>query len=147
VVDEAAGAEAARQGFPIIADVRDVKFPYASIISSDRFVRDHPDAVRAFMRAFLEAIHYFKTKPEESKQVLRKWLKSDSDQLIEDTWDAYANRYLASKPYPTIEGAQAMLEFAAQTSPKVIVANPLEYINPRFVEELDKSSFVDRLGR
>jgi NitT/TauT family transport system substrate-binding protein len=147
VVDEAFGGEATRQGFPVIADVRDLKFPFVSVVASGKFINENQETVRAFMRAFVEAIHYFKTKPEESKQILRKWMRTDSDQLVEDTWDSYAHRYLASKPYPTVEGAQAMLEFAAQTSTKVIVANPLDYINPKFVDELDKSGFIDRLGR
>ena len=145
VVDEGFGGEATRQGFPVLADVRDLEFPFVSVGTTDRYVRDRPDTVRSFMRAFVEAIHYFKSQPEESKQVLRKWMKTDNEQLIDDTWDAYAHRYLSSKPYPTLQGAQAMLEFAAQTSTKVIVANPLDYINPRFVEELDKSGFVDSL--
>jgi ABC-type nitrate/sulfonate/bicarbonate transport system substrate-binding protein len=127
------------------ADVRDEQYPFASVGSTDRFVRDQPDTVRNFMRAFVEAIHYFKTKPVESKQILRTWMKTDDEQLIDETWDAYAQRYLSSKPYPTVQGAQAMLELAAQTSTKVIVANPLEYINPKFVEELDKGGFVDTL--
>ena len=145
VVDEAFGAEATRQGYPVLADVRDLQFPFVSVGTTDRFVRDQPDTVRNFMRAFVEAIHYFKTKPEESKQILRTWMKTDNEQLIDDTWDSYAHRYLSSKPYPTVQGAQSMLEFAAQTSTKVIVANPLEYINPKFVEEMDKSGFVDNL--
>ena len=145
VVDEAFGAEATRQGFPIIADVRDLQFPFVSVGTTDKYLRENPDTVRNFMLAFVEAIHYFKTKPEESKQILRKWMKTDNEQLIDDTWDSYANRYLSSKPYPTVQGAQAMLEFAAQTSTKVIVANPLEYISPKFVEDMDHNGFVDNL--
>jgi NitT/TauT family transport system substrate-binding protein len=145
VVDEAFGAEAARQGFPALADVRDVEFPFGSVAASGAYVRDHADVVRNFMAAFVEAIHYFKTKPEESKQILRRWMKTDNEQLVDETWDAYAHRYLSSKPYPTLDGAEAMLEFAAQTSTKVIVASPLEYIYPKFVEDLDKSGFIDNL--
>jgi NitT/TauT family transport system substrate-binding protein len=146
VVDEAFGGEAARQGFPVIADVRDLQFPFVSVVTTGAYIRDNENAVRSFMRAFVEATHYFKTKPEESKQILRKWMKADSEQLIEDTWDSYAHRYLSTKPYPTLQGTQAMLEFAAQTSTKVLVANPLDYFNTKYVEELDKSGFVDRLG-
>jgi NitT/TauT family transport system substrate-binding protein len=145
VVDEAFGAEATRQGYPVLADVRDLQFPFVSVGTTDRYLRDQPDTVRNFMRAFVEAIHYFKTQPEESKQILRKWMKTDNQELIDDTWDSYAHRYLSSKPYPTVQGAQAMLEFAAQTSTKVIVANPLDYINPKFVEDMDKTGFVDNL--
>jgi NitT/TauT family transport system substrate-binding protein len=145
VVDEAFGAEATRQGYPVLADVRDLQFPFVSVGTTDRYLRDQPDTVRNFMRAFVEAIHYFKTQPEESKQILRKWMKTDNQELIDDTWDSYAHRYLSSKPYPTVQGAQAMLEFTAQTSTKVIVANPLDYINPKFVEDMDKTGFVDNL--
>jgi NitT/TauT family transport system substrate-binding protein len=146
VVDEAFGDEAARLGFPILADVRDLRFPFVSVVTTDAFIRERPDTVRAFLRAFVEAIHFFKTRPDETKAILRKWMKTESDDLIEATWEAYAHRYLVSKPYPTVEGVQAMLEFAAQSSPKVIIANPLEYIDRRFVEELDRSGFIDRLG-
>jgi NitT/TauT family transport system substrate-binding protein len=147
VVDEAFGEEATRLGFPVLADLRDVVFPFVSVAASGAFVRSRPDDVRAFMRAFIEAIHYFKTHRAESQQILQRWMKTDNQKLIDDTWEAYAQRYLASKPYPTLAGAQAMLEFAAQTNPRAASADPADFIYPQFVEELDRSGFIDGLGR
>ena len=118
MVDEAFGEEAIRLGYPVLADVRDLRFPFVSVAASGDMVRQHPDDVRAFMRAFVEAIHYFKTERAESERILERWMKTDNAKLIDDTWDVYAHRYLEAKPYPTIRGAEAMLEFAAQNNPR-----------------------------
>jgi len=147
VVDEAFGEEATRLGFPSLADVRDLEFPFVSVGASRAFVRDRPEVVRAFMRAFVEAIHYFKTNRLESERILNNWMKAENPKLVSDTWEAYAQRYLSSKPYPTVSGVEAMLEFAAQTSPRAAGADPKGFIDPRFVEELDRGGFIDGLGR
>jgi NitT/TauT family transport system substrate-binding protein len=146
VVDEAFGEEATRLGYPVLADVRDLRFPFVSVAASGDMVRQHPDDVRAFMRAFVEAIRYFKTERAESERILERWMKTDDAKLIDDTWDAYAHRYLEDKPYPTVRGAEAMLEFAAQHNPRAAGADPTTFIYPRFVEELDRGGFIDGLA-
>jgi NitT/TauT family transport system substrate-binding protein len=147
VVDEAFGEEAMRLGYPVLADVKDLRFPFVSVAASGNLVRQHPDDVRAFMRAFVEAIHYFKTERAESERILERWMKTDNAKLIADTWDVYAHRYLDTKPYPTVSGAEAMLEFAAQSNPRAAGADPTTFVYPQFVEELDRGGFIEGLAR
>ncbi|HLI28919.1 MAG TPA: ABC transporter substrate-binding protein [Chloroflexota bacterium] len=147
VVDDAFGEEAERLGFPILADVRDVQFPFVSVGVGGRYLREQPETVRAFMRAFVEAIHFFKTHRAESERILARWMKTDNQALVQDTWEAYATRYLASKPYPTVEGARAMLEFAAERNPRAATADPRDFIYPQILEDLEREGFFERLGR
>ncbi|MBX5493088.1 MAG: ABC transporter substrate-binding protein [Chloroflexi bacterium] len=147
VVDEAFGEEAERLGFPVLADVRDVQFPFVSVGVGGRYLREQPETVRAFMRAFVEAIHFFKTNRAESERILATWMKTENQALVADTWEAYSSRYLASKPYPTVEGARAMLEFAAERNPRAAEADPRDFIYPQILEDLEREGFFERLGR
>jgi NitT/TauT family transport system substrate-binding protein len=147
VVDEAFGEEATRLGFPVLADVKDVQFPFVSVGVGGRYLREQPETVRAFMRAFIEAIHYFKTNRADAQRILKAWMQTDNDKLVSDTWEAYTDRYLSSKPYPTVEGARAMLDYAAARNSRAATADPTDMIHPQVLQELEREGFFDRLSR
>ena len=49
------------------------------------------------------------------------------------------------KPYPTLKGIQIMLREMGAKDPKAAAARPEQFVDLTFIEELDKSGFVDRL--
>jgi hypothetical protein len=51
------------------------------------------------------------------------------------------------KPYPTLEGFKTIFEDLAKRVPAAKNANPKEFVDTRFIEELDKSGFIDALDR
>jgi hypothetical protein len=52
---------------------------------------------------------------------------------------------LPRKQYPTIEGIKNILEGLADTDPKAKTARPEDFMDARFVKELDESGFTDNL--
>jgi len=47
--------------------------------------------------------------------------------------------------YPTLEGIKNILEPLAQTDAKAKTAKPEDFVDMRFIKELDESGFVDDL--
>jgi hypothetical protein len=81
----------------------------------------------------------------EVKRVLGKYLKLDAGKT-EDAYKAvksYAIR--ARKPYPTIEGVDALIQFFARYNQAVAKITHASVIDSALVEELDKSGFIDAL--
>jgi hypothetical protein len=49
------------------------------------------------------------------------------------------------KPYPTVDGMKAVLEELSPKLPAARTAQPQYFMDTRFIEELDRSGFIDRL--
>ena len=114
------------------------------MVTTDRFIKKNPDVVRRSIRSIVESIHLVKTNPELTKRAIRKYMRFKDDR---DTEEAYQiMRDIAPrKPYPTLEGMKAVLD---ELSPKLAAAKtaqPRDFMDTRFIEELDRSGFIDGL--
>lgn len=54
---------------------------------------------------------------------------------------------MAIKPYPTMDGFKTIFDDLAKRVPAAKNANPKEFVDMRFIEELDKSGYIDGLYR
>jgi ABC-type nitrate/sulfonate/bicarbonate transport system substrate-binding protein len=52
------------------------------------FVKQHPEAVRKFLRALIKAETFVKQHPEESRRLVAKFVKTD-EALLNEIWDIY----------------------------------------------------------
>jgi hypothetical protein len=67
-------------------------------------------------------------------------------EILESRYDyASADDKLPPKQYPTLEGIKNILESLAQTDPKAKAAKPEDFVDMRFIKELDESGFIDEL--
>ena len=67
-------------------------------------------------------------------------------EILERTYDVTsADDRLPPKQYPTLEGIKNILEPLAQTDPKAKAAKPEDFVDMRFIKELDESGFIDEL--
>jgi hypothetical protein len=55
--------------------------------------------------------------------------------------------FVPVKPYPTPEGFRTIFADLAKRVPAAKNADPKEYVDTRFIEELDRSGFIDGLYR
>ena len=51
------------------------------------------------------------------------------------------------KPYPTMEGFKNIITELSPKMPAARTADPKDFVDVRFLEELDRSGFIDRLYR
>ena len=146
VVTEPGKAMAEKLGFPMIVDMAalQIPFPQNGVYTSIRLTREHPDTVRRYMRAYVEAIHYFKTHKEETMRIMQKYSRLDDRKVLEETWDWHV-RYIPDAPYPPAEGYQLILQELAPTNPKAAQANGRDFVDMRFIKELEDSGFIKSL--
>ena len=148
VVTEAGKATAEKLGYPMVVDMAtlQIPFPQNGVYTSTKLIRDNPDLVRRYLRAYVEAIHYFKTRKEETMKIMRKYSRLDDRKVLEEAWDWHA-RFIPDAPYPPAEGYQLILQDMAATNPKAAQANVKDYLDSRFVKELDDSGFIKGLDK
>ena len=148
VVTEAGKAMAEKLGYPTVVDMVALKipFPQNGIFTSTKLIRDNPDFVRRYMRAYVEAIHFYKTHKEDTIKSMRKYSRVDDRKSLDEAWDWHV-KFMPDAPYPPPDGYQLVLQDMAEKNPKAAQADIKDYIDARFVKELDDSGFIKALYR
>jgi len=146
VVTEAGKAQAERLGYPTVVDMvtLQIPFPQNGIYTSTKLIRENPELVRRYMRAYTEAIHYYKTHKEGTLKIMRKYSRVEERRVLEDAWDWHA-KFMPKAPYPPADGYHLVLQDMAEKNPKAAQANVKDYIDTRFVKELEDSGFIKGL--
>ena len=148
VVTEAGKSMAEKLGYPTVVDMvaLQIPFPQNGIYTSTKLTRENPDFVRRYLRAYVEAIHYFKTHKEDTLKIMRKYSRLDDRKVLEEAWD-WHTKFMPDAPYPPAEGYQLVLQDMAEKNPKAAQANVKDYIDTRFIKELEDSGFIKGLSR
>ncbi len=135
-------------GYAVLLDLISLKipFPQRGIYTTGKTIKDQSDTVRRYVRAYVEAIHYFKTRKEETVQILRKYSRVEDRTVLEHT-QSWFSQNMPDYPYPPIEGYQTVLQEMASSNPKAAALNAKELVDSRFVKELEDSGFVASLGK
>jgi hypothetical protein len=63
---------------------------------------------------------------------------------LEETYQLLRG-FTRAKPYPSIEGFRAVLGDFAKRLPAAKNADPRDFVDSKFIEELDKSGYIDTL--
>jgi NitT/TauT family transport system substrate-binding protein len=139
---------AKRVGVTTLADPLSAKidFPQNTIGTSRAFLKSQPETVSLYMKSIVEAIHYFKTKREETIPILSKYLKIDDKDALAEIYELYKN-ILQPLPLPTPEGMQLLLDWMAQTDARAKGARAEQFIDTTTLKEIEKSGFVTALYR
>ena len=123
-----------------------LRFPHEALTTSRRFLRERPDTARRLVTGLVVGTHAFKTQREEGMRVLRKYLRMDDPQGLVEAY-ASAASLMEAKPYMPVEAVQTVLDMLAQSDARARAAQAADFIDMRFVRELDTSGFIDRLYR
>ena len=129
-------------------NLMEVRLPYQGIgVGTTRtFIRDNPDVVRRYVKSQVEAVHRLKTDREAGIKVLGKYLNIQDREVLEKAYDdAITDEKLPPKQYPSLEGIKKILEPLGEADPKAKAAKPEDFVDMRFIKELDDSGFIDEL--
>jgi NitT/TauT family transport system substrate-binding protein len=146
VVTEGEKIQGEKAGLKVIIDMAklNVPFQFNCTVTTRKRIRENPDEVRRVVWSMAEAVHFFKTHKAESIKVMEKYTHGVSRDILEA---AYASDYelLVDDTYPTLEGLKGTLEVQALTDPRAAKAKPEDFVDLRFVNELRKSGYIDKL--
>ena len=139
---------AKKQGYPILVNIADLGIPYPQLVieTTDRFNRENPVAVKNFLKGFIEGVHYVATHKEETKRIITKYLKTADPEILEATYQSFmqVTDYSGS---PNLEGVRNAIDEVAQRVPAAKTKKPEDFIETRFLRELDKEGFFKQFQR
>ncbi len=103
------------------------------------FVKSHPEEIRLLTRGFVDAIHFFITRKDETLEILKEHaspiLKLQWDAEVEALYDEWAQS-LERKPYPALDAISNVFKLAVRRNPEIVNYNPLALWDLHFVREL-----------
>jgi hypothetical protein len=120
---------------------------HVGVATTRGFVRDYAETLRRYVRQHIEAVHIMKTDRETGIKVFAKYLGSVKDRdILAKTYDgAVPDSKFPRKQYPSTAGLQMALDLLAEENPKAKSARPDDFMDARFIKELDESGYIDRL--
>jgi len=149
VINPPASFIAQKKGLTVLADVAKLGLviQHTGAATTRKFIREHPDIVRKYVKSQVEAIHRIYTDKESSVKVLNKYFGGNVDrEILEKTWEGLTTEaMLPKKQYPTLEGLRTVLEPLAEKDPKAKAAKPEQFADLSFIRELDQSGYIDSL--
>lgn len=147
VVTPAAYVAAQKLGFHSILDLAHANVPYesASLITTRALIRENPDMVTRFTKGFVAAIHYSRTHRDFTLKVLNKYMRTDDQDVLNASYDYYVGRVIPRVPLVSERGLQAVIDFIRQRNPQTPNVKAQEFMDNRFIKELEDSGFVKSL--
>jgi ABC-type nitrate/sulfonate/bicarbonate transport system substrate-binding protein len=108
-----------KSGNNLLVDFGDknIEYQQVALISREDLLKSRPDLVRRFMKAYLEAVRYYKNQREITIKKTMALLKTADREIAEFDYNLRA-RALPDDGKPTIKGLQVALDDIAKDNPK-----------------------------
>jgi ABC-type nitrate/sulfonate/bicarbonate transport system substrate-binding protein len=135
---------ARRLGLKEIVNIATLKLPYvhSGVVTRRSLMRQQPDRVRAFLKAYVTSIKVTNEDPEISKRALARYLATSDHAVIDEAYLSFRGVF-PRVPYFTEEQIKSVL--AVTDHPKAAAADPKEFFDNRFLKELEESGFIKEL--
>ena len=140
--------KAVATGMRVLVNMQEMDIPVqqTGLNTTQKFIAKNPDVVRRAVKSVIEGIHLMRTNPAVAKRALSRRMQIKDEKELEDTYQLLKS-FVQPKPYPTLEGFKTIFEDLAKRVPAAKTANAKDYVDTRFIEELDKSGYIDGLYR
>ncbi|MBI2360356.1 MAG: ABC transporter substrate-binding protein [Deltaproteobacteria bacterium] len=135
---------ARRLGYKELVNIGSLKLPYIhnGIVTRRALVRQNPDVVRGFLKAYVAAIKIAREEPEVAKRALARFLATKDSAIIDEAYQAFIPLF-PTVPYITEDYIRSVL--AVTDHPRAGTADPKDFIDNRFLKELEDTGFIKEL--
>ena len=139
VVSPPTNARAKKAGFVELMNIakEGPEFVSVAVGTSRAYVKANEDIVRRVVRAYAEGVQIFKTNKAAGMKMIENQLKVKEVEIQEDTYSQF-REYLEFPPYVSRKAMETVLTDIAANDPAAKGAKPDDFIDMRFVAELDK---------
>ena len=110
---------AQKMGYGVLLDFIDkgIEFPHVNFVARDDYLDSQAQTVRAFLRAYVESVRYYKTHRDEAVKKIVALSKLPDRQMGEVVYDG-SLRATPDDGKPTLKGMETVLDAAAKENPK-----------------------------
>jgi len=135
---------ARRLGYKELVNIGSLKLPYPFMGVAIRrsAVQQSPETIRGFLKAFVAGLKIAIEQPDVSKRAAARDLATKDQEIIDEAYKGFAPLF-PKIPYVTDEAIRSAL--SVTDHPKASSANPKDFYDNRFLQELESSGFVKEL--
>ena len=139
-------AQAIARGYHYVVYGPDLKIPYSAtaFVTKRSVIAKRPQVIGNFMRAMAEASKLVHTDREFFYKVLGKYLRITDRSVLDSAYNAEI-KALEPRLVIKMESLQAILDEIAPTDARAKKIRPQELVDSRYLDEMDKSGFMDQL--
>ena len=87
-----------------------------------------------------------RANPAVAKRAIGRYMQIKDEKVLEESYQQLKST-AEIKPYPSAEGFKTILDELSKKLPAARNANPRDFMDVRFIQELDKSGYIDGLYR
>ncbi len=147
IIEPPVNLVAKKMGMNTLLDLLDLKIPAQMIVivTTRGFAEKNPDLVEKYLKGLIAGIHYMRTHRRETIEMMRKSMKIEDMQALEETYQEVLVKGVPEKPYPSSRGVQILLDWLEEKNPKAKAAKAEDMVDTRFVSKLDSTGFIDGL--
>ena len=140
--------KAQEAGMRVLANMEEMGIPFqhTGLVTTRAHLAKSPDVARRVIKSFVEGIQLATVNPELTKRAFRKHLRLQQDRELDDAYQILRG-FMPRKPYPTFDGFKMVFADLADQIPAAKSADPKDFVDTRFLEELDRSGYIDGLYR
>ena len=132
------------------AGLKKMDIPYAPFLSGvlvtrEAFVKAERPTMIRFLKAYVEAIHFFLTRKEESLNIISRAYRNQDRRWVEHLYRTHQQHQIGRKPFPNWEGVQATLDMMVSDTPAVKQVKARQLFDLSVWDELERAGFIDGL--
>jgi NitT/TauT family transport system substrate-binding protein len=116
------------------------EYPQVTVNGIRSWVNANEEAVRRFARAYTQARQRLRTDKPWALGIFQKYLDTDDAETLEAFYDEVV-ACCSPVPYVTEEGTARLLADLARTEPRLAGRQPSEWIDARFLREVEAAGY------
>jgi len=138
--------QAAKRGWNFVEDFGrlDVAFQNSCAATTRRFLKDRPETVCKYVRAYCQGVYRFRTDPEFGIQVIRKYSGEADRSVLEPTYVLFA-RLMGGMMFPSLEGVRTAGQILHKLGRIPRLPSPEEFVDLGPVLQLEREDFFARM--
>ena len=147
VVSPPTNSRARKAGFKELVNLAKDGPDYVSVAvgTSRSYLGANDDIVRRVVRSYAEGVYLFKTNRAAALKMIQNQLRVTDADIQEDTHNQF-RQYLEYPPYVSRKAMEAVLAELADKESAAKSAKPEDFMDMRFVAELDKEGFFKKFA-
>lgn len=121
------------------------EFVSVAIGTSRSYIKANEDTVRRVVRSYAEGVQIFKTNKAAAQRMMQKYLRVKEQDILDDAYNQF-REYLEYPPYVTRKAMENVIADVAVNDAAAKNSKPEDFMDMRFVAELDKQGFFKGTG-
>jgi len=136
-----------KAGFKELISITDMNFafPNPALVAVGSIIKNRPDVITRFVRAYVRGIHRARTDPQFTYKSMAKYTKIQDTAVLQKAYEFYMSKVLEKAPYINMTGVQNVLDDLAKTVPAAKNAKPERFVDNRFLDDVEKSGLMKEL--